>query len=287
MQNAPVNPDSVRENRSYLLIGKHLLDRSVPVPRIYRADPDAGFFIMEDLGDRNLQESSREEDPAPLYREALRTLLHMQTAGSEGFNPEWTYQTERYDRGVMRRNEAHYFRDAFLCRYLGLKSEWPELEISFDAIAEAASRAPNHFFLHRDFQSRNIMLLNGRIGIIDWQGGRLGPLGYDAASLLIDPYTDLTDEQRAEYYGFYLNLVRDREPDLAGSLEDSYPYLALQRNLQILGAFAFLSKVAGKPHFESYIPKALKSLKALLAGVGRPELAPLRDVVAEAERRIA
>lgn len=282
MWNAPVNPDSVRENRAYLLIGKHLLEKTVPLPRIYRADPYAGFFIMEDLGDRNLQEISREGDPAPLYREALRVLLHMQTAGSEGFEPQWTCQTERYDRGVMRRSEAEYFRDAFLHRYLGLKPGWPELDISFERIAEAASRAPGPFFLHRDFQSRNIMVTNGRIGVIDWQGGRLGPLGYDAASLLIDPYTELTPQHRAEHYRFYLNLVRDRAPSWADALEESYPYLALQRNMQILGAFAHLSKVAGKPCFEAYIPKALESLRALLAGVGGPELRPLMEVAGEA-----
>jgi N-acetylmuramate 1-kinase len=286
MQNRPATPYAVRENHAYLLIGKHLFARSVPVPRIYRADPDSGFFILEDLGDQNLQEFSGRGDPAPLYREVLRVLLHMQTAGSEGFRPEWTCQTERYDRGVMRQYEANYFRDAFLSRYLGLKPDWPGLEIPFKHIEEAASRGPDHFFLHRDFQSRNIMVRNGRIGVIDWQGGRFGPLGYDAASLLIDPYTDLTSEQRAACYGFYLDLLREREPAWVAPFEDSYPYLALQRNLQILGAFAYLSKVGGKPHFEAYIPRALSSLQTLLEGVSKPELEPLLDLVAETAERM-
>ena len=286
MRNAPVNQDSLWENRAYLLIGQHLLSKSVPVPRVYKADPENGFFVMEDLGDGNLQGCSREGDPEPLYEKVLRLLLHMQIAGSEGFRAEWTCQTERYDRDVMLRYEAYYFRDAFLCRYLGLKPEWPELETPFEWIAESASLAPAHFFLHRDFQSRNIMVRGERIGIIDWQGGRLGPLGYDVASLLIDPYTDLTREQREGLRHFYLDLLREREPAWADSFERSYPFLALQRNLQILGAFAYLSKAAGKPYFEAYIPKALVSLRLLLESVSAPELAPLLELVAEIAERI-
>jgi aminoglycoside/choline kinase family phosphotransferase len=283
MRNAPVNQAAVRENRAYLQVGEHLLARAVPVPRLYRADPEGGFFVMEDFGDGNLQGRSREGDPVPLYRIVLRLLLHMQIAGAEGFRPEWTCQTERYDRGVMLRYEANYFRDAFLGRYLGLKPDWPELEPPFDRIAEKASRAPGHFFLHRDFQSRNIMVQGERIGIIDWQGGRFGPLGYDVASLLIDPYTDLTPLQREGLRRFYLELLRERGPAWADPFEESYPFLALQRNLQILGAFAYLSTVGGKPYFEAYIPKALQSLRSLLEGVSEPELAPLLDLVVKIE----
>jgi hypothetical protein len=286
MQNEPANLNLDRENHAYYLIGRHLLARTVPVPEIYRADLSSGLFIMEDLGDENLQEASRKTDPVDLYREVLRVLLQMQIHGSEGFDVGWTCQTERYDRLVMRRYEAEYFKEAFLCRYLGLKSDWPELQPSFDLIAEEASAPPNHFFLHRDFQSRNIMISGGKAGIIDWQGGRLGPLGYDLASLLVDPYPELSPTQRNEVYRSYLALLKEREPSWAGSFEDSFPYLALQRNLQILGAFSYLSKTAGKTYFAAYIPKAVESLRSLLEGVAGKELAPLRELAAAIQVRL-
>jgi hypothetical protein len=279
MQNEPRDPKADRENRAYLLIGRHLLEKGVPVPEIYRADLSSGLFIMQDLGDQNLQVACGKPDRLSLYREVIGILIRMQIKGSEGFDPRWTCQTERYDRSVMGLYEADYFREAFLGRYLGLKSQWPELSASFELVAEGASRAANHFFLHRDFQSRNIMISGTRIGIIDWQGGRLGPLGYDLASLIIDPYTALSPAEKEEIYRSYVSLLGDREPAWVQPFEDSFPYLAIQRNLQILGAFSYLSKVMGKAYFEAYIPKALESLQGLLEKVPESGLTPLRDLV--------
>jgi aminoglycoside/choline kinase family phosphotransferase len=279
MENGPTDHYTAKENLSYLLIGRHLLSKGIPVPRIYRCDLDRGCFIMEDLGDRNLQEASCQPDPLPLFERVFHVLVRLQIEGADGFDPAWTCQTERYDAFVMRRYEAEYFRDAFLCTYLGMKAEWPELEVPFNLIAKEAAKAPGHFFLHRDFQSRNIMVRPDGIGIIDWQGGRLGPLAYDAASLIIDPYTDLAPKERARLYESYVAILASHQPAWAELFEESFPYLALQRNLQILGAFSFLSKVRGKTHFEPYIPKALTSLHRLLGEVRREELSPLTDLV--------
>jgi len=286
MENEPIKPLLDRENHAYFQIGNHLLARSIPVPEIYRADLSSGLFIMEDLGDQSLQEASGKSDPLPLYREAVRVLLQMQIRGSQGFDVGWTCQTEKYDREVMRRFEAEYFTEAFLCRYLGLKSEWPELLPAFERISEAASVPPNHLFLHRDFQSRNIMIRDKKVRVIDWQGGRLGPIGYDLASLYVDPYPNLSGDMRKEIYRAYASLLKEQEPSLSGSFEDSFPYLAIQRNLQILGAFSFLSKNAGKRYFEAYIPSAVESLRKLLEEAPGRELEPLRDLVASLGERL-
>ena len=96
--------------------------------------------------------------------------------------------------------QYYFFRVAFLCRYLGLKRKWPELERPFNHLAEMASSAEGNFFIHRDFQSRNILVSQGRIGVIDWQGGRLGPLEYDLASLLIDPYVSIPHPVRDKIF---------------------------------------------------------------------------------------
>ncbi|RJR48227.1 MAG: aminoglycoside phosphotransferase [Desulfobacteraceae bacterium] len=286
MENRPATPLLERENHAYLMIGNHLLARSVPVPEIYRADLSSGLFIMEDLGDRSLQEACTEANPLPLYRDVLHVLLQMQIHGSKGFDVGWTFQTERYDREVMRRFEAEYFKEAFLFRYLGLKPEWPELLPGFEQVAANASGPPNHLFLHRDFQSRNIMIRNGKVRIIDWQGGRLGPIGYDVASLYVDPYPNLPGELREEIYRAYAALLKEQEPSLSGSFEDSFPYLAIQRNLQILGAFSYLSRTAGKSYFEAYIPSAVESLGKLLEDVPGRELEPLRELTASICERL-
>jgi aminoglycoside/choline kinase family phosphotransferase len=278
MENAPTNAFSKRENLAYLMIGRHLFQKGLPVPEIHRFDLANGWFVLEDFGDTSLQDTvSLRKSQMSLYERVIEILFRLQTKGAEGFNTEWCCQTERYDQFVMHHYEAAYFKDAFLYSYLGLKKDWPELEASFNHLAETASKADSHFFLHRDFQSRNIMVSKGRIGILDWQGGRLGPLAYDLASLLIDPYTELTAQERDEVYQHYLLLLKKYQSRLVDPFKKFFPYLAIQRNLQILGAFSYLSKVRGKPYFEAYISPALKSLHRLLDELKDPKLSPFKD----------
>ena len=238
MANPPNDDASRRENFAYLMIGKHLHQKGVPVPGIYTHDLNQGWSVMEDMGSTSLQDMvSSKKGHLPIYKKLLKHLLRMQITGANNFDPTWCNQTEHYDRQVMIKYEANYFRDAFLHLYLGLKSEWPKLEAPFNHLAEMASRDDSNFLLHRDFQSRNIMISEGRIGIIDWQGARLGPLGYDLASLLIDPYIDLTPQDKNAIFEQYLFLIKEHNSAWIESFKRYYPYLAIQRNLQILGAF--------------------------------------------------
>ena len=280
MENAPTDDFSRRENAAYLNIGRHLRDKGLPLPEIYRFDLDKGWFIMEDFGEVSLQTAcERAKERVSLYAPVVEILFQQQTRGSEGFDTALTCQTETYDRQVMRRYEVDYFKEAFLGTYLGFRKEWPELEGSFQHLIEEASKAESEFFLHRDFQSRNIMITDKKIGILDWQGGRLGPLAYDLASLLVDPYTRLPVPEMEEIYTLYLQLLRRKHPHRLASFQESFPYLAIQRNLQILGAFSFLSRVRGKTYFEAYIPGALRSLRHLLETIKDRNLSSLKDLM--------
>lgn len=279
MSNTPSGPYNRAENDAYVQIGRHLRAKGAPLPEIYLFDAEKGWVVMEDMGRTSLQEAVAEGRALiPLYRRVILLLLTLQLRGAEDFDVRWCCQTTHYDRTVMLRYEADYFRDVFLGTYMGNAGQGSGLQLSFDHLANTASRADGRFFLYRDFQSRNILIDGGHIGFIDWQGGRLGPLGYDLASLLIDPYTDLSSEVQEEIFRYYLLSLRSRDADLAEDLERSYPYLALQRNLQILGAFANLSRIQGKTYFEDYIPAALKGLCVRLRRLEDRELDPLREL---------
>ena len=280
MVNLPKTPARERENSAYLMISNHLLQKGLPLPVIHQYDLAEGWFIMEDLGSANLQDVVLSgKDPVPVYHKVLAHLFQLQVQGGEGFDPTWCCQTERYDRTVMQKYEAHYFRDAFLKGFLGYKKRLPDLETAFDHLAEKASRANGQFFMHRDFQSRNIMVDGEKIGFIDWQGGRLGPMAYDLSSLLIDPYVRLSDLQKKKIYDAYVDRVRGHNPAWVAPFEQDYPYLAIQRNLQILGAFSFLSKVMKKTYFEAYIPYALETLFSLIDQTEDKGLKPLKQLV--------
>ncbi|MBW2283687.1 MAG: phosphotransferase [Deltaproteobacteria bacterium] len=279
MANPPFDDAARKENAAYLMIGNHLRAGGTPVPEIYWHDPDNGWFIMEDLGDRSLQDAAlKADDPIPLYTQVLDVLFHLQVEGAKGFDPAWCCQTQHYDARVMRRFESDYFTDAFLIKYLGLKNAWPELEGAFAHLSATASRAEAAFLLHRDFQSRNIMVSGDRPAVIDWQAARIGPLGYDLASLLIDPYVGLKPHHADRIYGLYLERLEKFDPARVEPFHRHYPYLAIQRNLQMLGAFAHLTKAMGKSYFKRYIPPAVKSLHALLHRMNDPSLNALQDL---------
>src|SRR5210317_1459900 len=120
-------------------------------------------------------------------------------------------------------------------------------------------------FMHRDMQSRNIMIKGRDIYFIDFQGGRIGPIQYDLASLLIDPYVELPHAIQAQLIDYSIEVLAAQTELTPEKFLSCYHYCRLTRNLQILGAYAYLSKVKGKKHFESYIPAAVRSLRSNLA----------------------
>ena len=280
VENPPKTKIIEKENISYLKIGRHLFHQGLPVPEIYRVDLDLGLFILEDFGDHLVQaEVQAGKNRKNLYKKVIELLIKMQFDGFKDFDTNWCYQTKQFDRHCMRTFESNYFRDAYLTDYLGLKQDWPELEKPFDYLAQQAESAGMNSFLHRDFQSRNLLITPKGLGIIDWQGGRLGPFPYDLASLLIDPYVALSQDERTDLYEYYVNCLSPLGTEYIVILKKYYPYLAIQRNLQILGAYSFLSKVQGKTVFEQYIPPSINSLVFLLKQLNDPGLTPLLEVV--------
>lgn len=277
------------EALSTYLIGNHLFAREVPVPEILGFDKQTGILFFEDLGDTLLHDRIRAGLPAAelldLYKQAVAVLVFMQFAGRQDFNPEWCWDTPRYDRKLMLDRESLYFLHAFCRDFLGMEATDAGLQEEFLLLAERAGRQPADFFLHRDFQSRNLMIHNDVIRIIDFQGGRLGPLAYDLAALLIDPYAGLPRDLQDELLGHYLSLIAARGINRQDFL-DGYFSLALQRNLQILGAFAFLSRVKGKMFFRPYIRPALATLNEHLAKAEAADYPLLRKLAADCLRLV-
>ena len=258
------NDDSWSEVDAFVAIGHHLFTKGVPVPQIYIHDRFAGQVFMEDVGDTHLQDvvkrKSDSEAIDTLYRSVVRQLITMSVAGSDGFDSSWTYQTPTYSRELILEKECRYFTEAFLSGYLDRPDSYAELEDEFSLLADRALNFAINGFMHRDFQSRNIMVDNGEIYFIDYQGGRQGPIQYDLASLLIDPYTELPDSVQSDLLEYGIHQFDKRHPGCADSFRRGYHYCCLTRNLQILGAFGHLSRAKGKTQFEAYVPAAVKSL---------------------------
>jgi N-acetylmuramate 1-kinase len=263
----------LREARAAALIGRHLQGRGCPVAGILGYDRQSGLLLMEDLGDLRLYELVCDQgwsrQVVACYREVVAALARLQVLGAEGFATQWCWDTPTYDRQLMRTRESDYFARAFCVDLLGL-AVTDAVEAEFDHLADAAAAVAGGFFLHRDCQSRNVMVKAGQVRFIDIQGGRLGPLAYDLASLLIDPYVRMPESVQTELIQVYLEALDRYLSYDHDCFVDEYLLLALQRNLQILGAFAYLSKQRHKPFFRQFLGPALESLLSLLA---KPECA--------------
>ncbi|MDH3330163.1 MAG: phosphotransferase, partial [Desulfobulbaceae bacterium] len=206
------DPVGLHEARSGWHIGRHLFASGAPVPELYGFEEQSGLLVCEDLGDQRLHDLIQEkgvdsEQVIQLYRQTVSELARMQVRGYQGFKRAWCWDTPKYDRDLMLKRESGYFLRA-LCRdFLQLEIDDEKIAQEFHKLADKASQAKATFFLHRDFQSRNIMIQQDQVRFIDYQAGRLGPLAYDLASLLIDPYAALPAPIQEELLEHYLDTL--------------------------------------------------------------------------------
>jgi aminoglycoside/choline kinase family phosphotransferase len=256
------------ENDSFFYIARHLQKKGLSVPHIFAFDRRRGCFLLEDFGDlalaSHIRTFSETTQIVDCYKHILERLVDIQIKGAQGFETRYCYDTPLFNSRFTWERESQYFLRAFWKGYLG-KGDPPEgVEKELRRIAGEVDQEKKRCFLYRDFQSRNIMVQGDRFGFIDFQGGRLGPPQYDLASLLIDPYVDLPGEIQEELLEYYLRIFSRQTIIKPRQFKKNYEWLAFQRNLQILGAYGFLSRVKGKTYFEEYIPSALAGLKKRL-----------------------
>jgi NDP-sugar pyrophosphorylase family protein/tRNA A-37 threonylcarbamoyl transferase component Bud32 len=256
--------DRIDEADAFVNIGRHLFGRGLPVPQIYAWDTFAGYVFLEDLGNLDLLGAVRQSDNfekvVDLYRRVIHLLTRFSASGADQFDSAWCYQTSRYSQPMILEKECRYFVDAFLNKYLGLKIKYADYKNEFEYLAEHALKHAVQGLMHRDFQSRNIMIKNDRIYFIDFQGARIGPIQYDLASLLIDPYVDLPHDLQTQLLTCAVEKLQERMSLDADNFTRCYRLCCLTRNFQILGAFGHLTRVKGKMYFEKYIPAAVRTI---------------------------
>lgn len=257
--------DKNEEIDSFIQIGNHLALHGIPVPAIRTYDRFAGLVVLEDLGNLHLANLVNSFDNAysvpECYKQVCNLAINFSIKGIQDFDDRWTFQTPSYSREMILEKECCYFVEAFLQKYLEQDVKFDDFIHDFEFIADHALEGSFQGLMHRDMQSRNIMVKDGKYFFIDFQSARKGPLQYDLASLLIDPYVNLSDEIRETLLHECANDIEQLNGVDAEKFIQCYRYCALTRNMQMLGAFSHLSMNRGKILFEQYIPVALENLK--------------------------
>lgn len=268
------------ENNYYAKIAGFLSQIGVAVPALLGHDPARGLLMMEDLGDGDLfaLRAAPWEVRRGLYEKtlALAARLHGFDVGRfpatdvrlmPGFGPE------------LYRWERDYFREQCVRKACGVRPSAAEEQVLEAELSALAGRLcqTSLALVHRDLQSQNVMIVKGGPVLIDFQGMRLGSLFYDLASLLMDPYVEIHEEDRTVLLRHYYDL--SESPYRWDEFGELFLLASAQRLMQALGAYGFLGIERGKPHFLAHIPPALERLVAVtdrLGGLPRLKALALR-----------
>jgi len=276
-------PPQSEDVRPYLRVTALLEPLGIHVPHVYEADVDRGFVLLEDLGSTHyLSRLGGGGDPRQLYGDALQALAHIQLRGAAAAE-----QLPPYDRAPLAR-ELALMPEWFLERHLALELTDEERGMIAAAweflIGEALSQP--EVFVHRDFHSRNLMVVGERNpGVLDFQDALRGPIGYDLVSLLKDCYVSWPRERVLEWVSGYRALLQSRGGRVgAGPAQFLrwFDLIGAQRHIKVLGIFARLWYRDGKP---GYLPDLELTLDYVRETCRLyPELAALSDFL---ERRVA
>ncbi len=259
-------PDSDEFTRQ-IVMNKVLAREGLGTAAILAVDEDETALLMEDLGSMDLwtRVQNIPADPktwVQIYAPVVDHLLGLQKAG-QNILAQVPEAGDRVLDYAGLRWETGYFQEHFLQGYLGwTSSDYAGLDAEFQALATVVAAQPE-VLIHRDFQSRNIMLTEGEVRLVDVQGARRGPLFYDLASLLWDPYVRIPAAARSVLVDRFASGISGA--GLTGTRATAmFHAAALQRLMQALGAFAFLGGVKGKTAFLAHIPRALANLQQVL-----------------------
>ena len=243
----------------FITIGAWLRDADLRAPKIYAADEEAGYMLLEDFGDTSFAAHMKAgEEPAPLYHAALETLEHLKAQNCPPNLPNY------FDSHV------HAGHQKIIEYYLPEKHPdagdvLKDYHAAWDEI-EAAAPPCEMGFVHVDFHAENLMWLpqggdKARVGILDFQGAMHGPVAYDLANLLEDARIDIGDELRAE-------ILAKQSPEA----RHWYRILATQFHCRVIGQFIKMDIEGGNANYRKHIPRLEGYLSAAMKD---PILKPL------------
>jgi len=275
------NPN-IEENEAFIGFTKHFISKGLRVPEIFGYLPEKFIYFLQDLGDKNLftwlqqKEENRgfDRQAEDMYRKILDELINFQINGIDGLDMELCYPHKSFDRQSMMW-DMNYFKYMFL-KLLAVSFNERRLEHDFNSLADFLLETRQDFFLYRDFQSANVMIVKGEPWFIDYQGGRKGAPQYDVASLLYDAKAHIPEKSRQILLEYHVKNFCTISGESIAEFRGYYAGFSMIRLMQALGAFGFRGLYEKKPTFTGSIVPAVELLIQLIDSgqlpVSLPEL---------------
>ncbi len=251
------------ENRAFLYLAKHFKKHQVPVPEIFYVDENKGIYLQEDVGDKCLFDIAtdpelNEEDKLAAYKKVISEMPSLQYKSAADMDFSYCYPRKAFDRQSIIW-DLNYFKYMFLkTTYVPFHEQ--KLEDEFNKLANFLLEAPSDFFLFRDFKSKNIMWKEDKPVFIDFQGGRMGAVQYDLASLLFESMADLSEDFRNKLINYYIEVFSQFPIFNKEIFLKYFPAFVLIRLLQAFGAYGYRGIFEKKVFFVQSIVPGLKNL---------------------------
>ncbi len=274
--------DDLKENHAFLSFSRHFASMGLPVPAVLSEGDPPVCYLVTDLGDETLfgylssQRSEKDAFPGKvegLYEKVIGWLPSFQVTGGKGLDYSACYPRAEFDRQSMMW-DLNYFKYYFL-KLARISFDEQRLEDDFNKLTSILLKPDRSYFMYRDFQSRNIMLVKNEPYFIDFQGGRRGPLQYDIASLLYDAKAAIPEPVRERLLDLYIRDIKKLVKIDEASFRENYRGFVLIRIFQALGAYGFRGYYENKPHFLQSIPYAIANLEYLLKNNLLPQGIPV------------
>ncbi len=243
-------------------VAELLLQMALPVPAILGHSDELGIVALQDLGDVTLQAhlgTAPITEHSALYRQAVTLIDLLQRRGAEFASDRYLPYGVAFDVEKLTW-ELTFFLKHFVEGYRGSRvpdDAREQLDFEFAEIVRELASEPR-VLCHRDYHSRNLMLHDGSLYMIDFQDARMGPDTYDLVSLLRDSYMDLPERQVDDLIAYFLAL-KGRPDD--EDFRRRFDLMALQRNLKALGTFGYQTMTRRNPVYIQYIPRTLKYVR--------------------------
>ena len=274
------------DNLSFVPATEFLSARGVAVPPILAHDCAGRYLWSDDSGATDIWDFCNEpwEVRGPLYKATLEEAAKIHRISEHAVPDELKGQLQRGFDAALYQWEQDYFFNRFAVKFSSL--ELPELDAIhsssvFKNLTQELAELPR-YLVHRDFQSQNVIVkpsgsAPSTVCLIDYQGVRPGLPEYDLASLLLDPYVDMSDEELEELLQHYRDFrADDSEWNWNPTL---YAKCAAQRLMQALGAYGYLGEVLGKREFLQHIPVAMARLRDTISKANiLPDLVAVLDL---------
>jgi len=252
---------NAEENEAFIGFTRHFITKSLPVPEIFGFIPEKSVYYLQDLGDDNLYTwlhkrpviTPFDNETIELYKNILDKLVLFQTRGIQGLNLDLCYPHKSFDRQSMMW-DMNYFK-YMLLKLLAAPFNETRLERDFNLLADYLLETGQDYFLYRDFQTANVMVVGEEPWFIDYQGGRKGAPQYDVASMLYDAKIPMEEKDRELLLAYYIDNFCSVTKEDHSKFRGYYTGFSMIRVMQALGAFGFRGLYEQKPTFtESIVP---------------------------------